>query len=83
MASSSRAWVAAGLAYRSAEGNSSRARVAGSVSGRAAVSATQPQATPAVETGFRNTPAATVLTVAISRIGEAAISRRSMARSVS
>ena len=37
--------------------------------------------TPAVDTGFRNTPAPTVRTVAISRIGDAAIRRRSMARS--
>ena len=43
----------------------------------------KPAVTPAVETGFLNTPAATVRTVAISRIGDTVISRRSMARSVS
>ena len=83
MASSSRDCVAAGLAYKSADGNSSNARVAGSVSGRAAVSATHPATTPAVDTGFLNTPEPTVRTVEISRIGDPAIKRRSIARSVS
>ena len=42
-----------------------------------------PACTPAVDTGLRNTPEPTVRTVAISRIGDPAIRRRSIARSVS
>ena len=47
------------------------------------VAAVTPAVTPAVDTGLRNTPEPTVRTVAISRMGDPAIRRRSMARSVS
>ena len=64
-------------------GKSIAARVGASVCVRAAVSATQPVAAPAVVIGLRYTLAPIWRTLAMVRIGEALASTRSMVRSIS